>query len=186
MAGGHSPRWWAELGEPREAQEADPCSPFLVETPGEGLPCGYGGDTWVRYAPAQPSSWHGGYSVFCLKVTTGQWQSQGKTTAFVSGPRAPPATLHHPLLRARHVRTRQTHLVWGHADFWQPIAGDASSYDRLFYDCSRGVLRVVNPTATAKSRSRRRGGKESKASACWCSVPLNLGPEAAGSQRVVK
>ena len=78
---------------------------ILVETRGKGLPCGYGGDTWVRYAPAQPSSWHGGYSVFCLKVTTGRWQSQDKTTAFVSGPRAPPATLHHPLLRARHVRT---------------------------------------------------------------------------------
>ena len=104
---------------------------ILVETPGERP------SLWVRWrhlgqiCPCPASSWHGGYSLFCLKVTTGRWQSQNKTTAFVSGPRAPPATLHHPLLRAQHVRTRQTHLIWGHVDFWPPIAGDVSGYDQL-------------------------------------------------------
>lgn len=51
--------------------------------------------------------------MFGLKVTTSQWQSQGKTTSSVSGPRAPPLTLHLPLCRALHVWTVQTHLIWG-------------------------------------------------------------------------
>lgn len=45
---------------------------------------------------------------------------------------------------------------------------------RLFYDCSRGVLRVVNPTATAKSKQEG-GGKESKLLLAGA-VSLELGP----------
>lgn len=180
---GADPRWWAELGEPK-LQEADPCSPFLVETPG-GRPSLW---VWWRHlgqicpCPAQLLA-HGGYSVFCL-VTTGQWQSQGKTTALSLGP----GLLLRPCTTSAQgsltCADRQTHLIWGHADFWQPIAGDASSYDWLFYDCSRGVL--GGSTLLRLLRAEAGGGEKSKASACWCSVPFELGPWGCRSQRVVK
>lgn len=131
---GHSPRWWAELGEPRSSGSRS----LLTILGGDprGRPSLW---VWWRHlgqicpCPAQLLAWR----VFSILFEGDNWPvaepGQDHSLSLGPGLLLRPCTT---LCSGLGMRTRQTHLVWGHADFWQPIAGDASSYDpvilRLF------------------------------------------------------